>query len=288
MAKYRMVLSAAIIALLVITGALYFAPLGPWLSVVAKIGALFVSVFALAAIAMFVFTLFPSSDDLSSLWETGYFKYMRAFYGHIWGGFSYDSEPLQIDVCRALKLSAPVIVLWLLFLGTMGLLWYANINFLISDLKSLGALPLDSEASVAMNFLLYDTFGLMAFLITGILTVVSFKIAPINSAPLTVLTVLFWAWLLTAAVGILLAIVVVPIMYYGWFPYFKVVGISLAVGAVIAAAIAAVYLLIRVFAKVSAKMFRSTVPGRLIIEAEKGAKGKFCLIITEKKEERSV
>ena len=283
MIKYRMILSIATFALLIIAAVLYVAPFDSWLAVVAKIGVVLISVFALAAMSMFVFTLFPAGDDISALWKTGYFRYMRAFYGYAWGESGYRYR--QIDICKAVRLSALVVLLWLLALGAMGTLWYANINFVMSGMKSVGALPIISESGVHGTFFLYDIFGLMASFLVGLFV---FLLPSLGHLDMRIdysnsfLRVILGAWLFTIVGSAFLLATVIPVMYYGWFVYFKTIVVIFITVASLAVFLVSIYAIVMIFRKV----FRLTVPGRLIAEGQKGLKDKLCLMIAEKEEEQ--
>lgn len=208
MFKTRLVLSFAFaIAAGVITG-INLVPSDGFGLFVARIVMVFAGLFALAVAILFISTLFGTADDL---WDTTYFRYMRAFWGPLWGGYDY---PFQISVCRATWLSLFTFVSWLLTISVLGFSVFLAVG---SAFNGVEFIQMESNVPVAGNLIMLLLFEILVLVILLCLLAFNFlRKAMIDEFENQYMEKrFFWSWLAIGSVESILILVVAPIRSVG-------------------------------------------------------------------------
>ena len=271
MTKARLALGSALMAAVGIVIGINSFPFEDGSLFVARAVMAFIGLFAISAAILLVSTLFRAADDL---WETTFFRYMRAFWGSSWGG---NVLPLRISVCRATWLILLTFLAWL----PMIILFAFSIFLAVGSLLNGVYFFRTSGKELAFLAQLVSLFSIELLLLTSLVIFVLFNLyrkSIFNAffAEKQIRNVLFWSLLAVGSIEFLLILVAVPIQSVGLEQFLMAVASGLLWIIAFAAAVGVIVGFIWLISKTSKAISEHTVPAILARKQLQGLKGKFC------------
>ncbi|MDO8559173.1 MAG: hypothetical protein Q7R84_02470 [bacterium] len=262
--------SALAVAIAVVVIALSL-PLDSWSRALAIAVAVMAGACGIALTALMATTMFIKTGD--EMWNTGYFRYMRAVWGKCWGG---DKDLLQISVCRANWLGVLTIAGWFLAVAVLATPILFNVWAVMNGIQTIGG----EESSFGRNFpglifmsLVYPFFSFLVFYF------IFPRVRKDNSRDREI-------FVLSAMViyGILLisVLIVAPIRSVGLVSYLIGAAWFFGIIAAFAAVVGIVVSIFRLGMRTFKNLSHKTVPGHLVKMQRTGWKNNICPIIIGK------
>lgn len=286
MGKLRLTLGTAMAVSVAAIFGLHIAPLGGWIDWLSMAGMALAGLFTVAVGILFLMTLLEASDDL---WNTGYFRYMRAFWGNKWGGAEsvYKNgqsvkRSLQISTCRATWLSAVTLFVWALVILAVGTLGYLGVQAGLGGVEYFNNWDADAETTFAGTFTVLAVAGVVSYLVLFLFMFIPFFRSDISYTFPRLGKVATWALGLFLGVSLINLFVIVPIRSVGVMDFLIGFGAVAGGAAALALAVAIIIGIIMLVMKVSERISQATVPGILMNEQFVAWKKKTCPIIIQK------
>jgi hypothetical protein len=261
MVGVRLVTGAALglaVAAIVVLLAL---PLEGWLRIAAIGGVVIVGACGVSLAALLAVTMFKAADDP---WDSSYFRYMRAVWGDIWGGKTF-----QINVCRANWLGVITLFSWLIIIGILGFYFTLLAGAAVRGVEVMNTIGAEVSFVGNLGGLIILTmlaplvpFGLPFLFVPWLYHLKFPRLKPILFGMASIYSI-----------GLIIALVVAPIRSAGILSFLIalawIFGVTLAGSAIYWTVVGTIKLGIMC----SKRLRRDTAPGRLIKEERGGGPG---------------
>lgn len=274
MNKARLVLGMALLLAVCAFIGLSLIPFESWVWA-SRGGMVLIGLLGIALVLLLITTLFRVDNDL---WDTTYFRYMRAFWGtSLWGG---ETSPLKISVCRATWLSFLAFLCWL---PMVTFFIFSAYWAFISLVNGLFYITFDKEPSIFGQITNLFLGELLLLMFGCVFMLINLWRDSINSAfkKNGIRNFIFWFMLCLSSIEFAVILIAVPVRAVGPGEFILWLATGMAGVVILAVAAGVVFGFGWLITRMSKSISEHTVPVVLAKEQWKGWKEKICPFIVQ-------